>query len=106
MPRSFDIQVAAEGPDLVARVSGELDLAVRAQLVARVSDALSAADPPGRLVADLGDVTFCDSSGLAALLDLQRVATDTGFRLMLRDVPPQVARLLDLTDVDGWLPRE
>ena len=106
MPRSFDIQVAAEDGDIVARVFGELDLAVRDEVVSTVSDALRGARPDGRLVADLGGVTFCDSSGLGALLDLRRAAADAGIRMVLRDVPPQVARLLDLTDVDGWLPRE
>jgi anti-sigma B factor antagonist len=106
MSRSFDIQVAAEGGDIVARVSGELDLAVRDEVVSTVSGALDGAEPDARLVADLGRVTFCDSSGLGALLDLRRASADAGIRMVLRDVPPQVARLLDLTDVDGWLPRE
>jgi anti-sigma B factor antagonist len=106
MSRSFDIQVAAEGGDIVARVSGELDLAVRDEVVSTVSGALDGAEPDSRLVADLGRVTFCDSSGLGALLDLRRAAEDAGIRMVLRDVPPQVARLLHLTDVDGWLPRE
>ena len=106
MPKSFDIQVAAEDGDIVARVSGELDLAVRDEVVSTVSGALDGVRPDGRLVADLGAVTFCDSSGLGALLDLRRATSDAGIRMVLRDVPPQVARLLDLTDVDGWLPRE
>jgi anti-anti-sigma factor len=58
------------------------------------------------LVIDLGGVTFCDSSGLGALLDIKRAAGGAGIAMVLRSVPPPVERLLDLTDVDGWLTRE
>jgi anti-sigma B factor antagonist len=107
MPQSFDVQVAA-GHDgsLVARVSGELDLTARTALVDAVTEPLGDGGAVKRLALDLERVTFCDSSGLGALLDIRRASNDAGVDMVLRNVPLPVARLLDLTDVDGWLRRE
>ena len=54
----------------------------------------------------MSGVTFCDSSGLGALLDVRRAASQAGVEMVLRDVRRQVARLLDLADADGFLTRE
>jgi anti-sigma B factor antagonist len=105
MPHSFDIDVAIEAGELVARVAGELDLTTRAALTDEVVAKLG--DPEVlRVAVDLGGVTFCDSSGLGALLDIRRAAGDAGIDMVLRAVPAPVGRLLDLTDVDAWLRRE
>jgi anti-sigma B factor antagonist len=105
MPASFDIDVTTEGDTVVARLSGELDLAARDAVVEALVPPLSH-DAASRLVVDMAGVTFCDSSGLGALLDVRRAAADADVAMALRAVSRQVARLLDLTDADGWLPRE
>jgi anti-sigma B factor antagonist len=105
MTRSFDTEMTLEADGLVLTVSGELDLSVRPQLVDQVTEALGR-DGVERVTIDLDGVTFCDSSGLGALLDIKRVSTDAGAEVVLRKVPASVGRLLDLTDVDGWLTRE
>jgi anti-sigma B factor antagonist len=105
MPQSFEIDVTAEDGVLLAHVAGELDLTARETL----TDALlERVGDPGvdRLVVDMAGVTFCDSSGLGALLDVRRAAADAEVDMVLRAVSRQVARLLDLADVDGWLRRE
>jgi anti-sigma B factor antagonist len=104
-PQSFDIDVAADGDELVARVSGELDLSARPYVTETVAAKLRDGGIE-RLVVDLAGVTFCDSSGLGALLDIRRAAGDAGVDMVLRAVPRPVSRLLDLTDVDAWLRRE
>jgi anti-sigma B factor antagonist len=105
MPATFDIDVTTDGDALVARLTGELDLTTRAAvvdtLVPPVSEAASS-----RLLIDMSGVSFCDSSGLGALLDVRRAAAGSGVDMVLRGVTRQVARLLDLADTDGWLPRE
>lgn len=105
MPNIFDIAVDREGSELAVRVSGDLDIATRARVVDEVTPPLVTGDVR-RVIVDLGGVTFCDSSGLGALLDIRRTAGEAGAEMVLRSVPAQVARLLDLTDVDGWLQRE
>ncbi len=104
MPHSFQIEDTTEDGRLVVRLSGDLDLVARPELtervVARVTDDLAG------VTIDLENVTFCDSSGLGGLLDIRRAAGEAGVHMALRNVPRPVARVLDLTDVDGWLQRE
>ena len=105
MPATFDIDVTTQDDALVARLTGELDLTSRAAVVEALVPAVSAA-ASSRLVVDMAGVSFCDSSGLGALLDVRRAAADAGVDMVLRGVNRQVARLLDLADADGWLARE
>ena len=105
MPKRFEIEVTTGADGIVVHLAGELDLAVRADVGHRLAGVFTgvAAD---KVVIDLREVSFCDSSGLGALLDARQAAADAGVALVLRDVPPAVDRLLELTDVDGWLNRE
>lgn len=105
MPQSFDIDVTTDDGILVARLAGELDLTSSDRVTEAVTGAL-ASTGVARVVLDMAGVTFCDSSGLGALLDVRRAAADRDVPVVLRDVTRQVARLLDLADVDGWLTRE
>lgn len=82
----------------VVRVSGELDLdtgpRLREYLAARIAHC------PEVLVADLTDVTFCDSSGLQALLATSRRARLLDRRFVLRAREHgRVHRLLELAGV-------
>ncbi len=72
----------------VLRVAGEVDLHVADALVGEAV-ALDA----DRLVIDLADVTFIDSSGLHALLRIHRHVAGA---LTLRNVTPVTARVLEL----------
>jgi anti-sigma B factor antagonist len=105
MPAIFDIDVTTEGDTIMATLAGELDLTAREAVVEALGTSLSR-DAVSRLVVDMSGVTFCDSSGLGAQLDVRRAAADAGVAMVLRAVSRQVARLLDLTDADGWLTRE
>jgi len=105
MPQNFDIDVVIEEGELVVRVAGDLDLSSRASLVDEATGPMAGAGF-ACLAIDMGRVAFCDSSGLGALLDIRRAADVAGVDMVLRNVPPSVARLLDLTDVDSWLTRE
>ena len=87
----FDMRI---DPDGVVWFSGEVDLAV-------VDRVLAAADEHvGRfeLVVDLSEVTFVDSAGLAAIIEL-------GLRrrcpMLLRSPSPSVRRLLQLVGLEG-----
>ena len=51
----------------------------------------------GPVVIDLGDVFFIDSSGLRCLLGASRRARDRGATVALRQVGPEVLRLLEIT---------
>lgn len=71
-------------------------------------DALQAAitEPgdPDEIFVDLSDLSFCDSSGLNALVHAQQTAAEHGRRIVLRTPPPQLRRLLEMTDADALFP--
>ena len=104
MPHTFQMEETTDDGRLVDRLSGDLDLMARPTLTERVLPRVTT-DLAGVTV-DMAQVTFCDSSGLGGLLDIRRATGDAGIDMVLRNVPRPVARILDLTDVDGWLQRE
>ena len=89
--------VADETGECVLHVSGEVDLA-NAVLLRQAIEALLASAQP-RLVFDVRDLTFMDSSGLAVLL---RAAT-TVAALVVRHPRNSIRRLIETTGVTGFL---
>jgi anti-sigma B factor antagonist len=88
--------VATERDDLtILAVSGELDMSTSPDLL---NTALPLIDAGRRLlVLDLNDVTFCDSAGLSAFVQLQkRMATVDGSIALARP-QPIVRSVLELT---------
>ncbi len=80
----------------VIRLEGALDLLTRNSVVSAVEEAF--ADSPGKaVVLDIGAVTFIDSTGVGALLELASDGDDNARRLLLRNPSPRVSRILALT---------
>ncbi|MFM2077674.1 MAG: hypothetical protein RJA49_1564 [Actinomycetota bacterium] len=77
----------------VITVVGEIDMAGGPILEAAILQ--SENEQP--LVLDLKAVSFIDSSGLRSLLEASRRARARNTVVVLRDVGPEVARLLDIT---------
>ncbi|RGC68550.1 STAS domain protein [Micromonospora sp. MW-13] len=71
------------------------------QLSTVVNEAL--ADPPPRIVLDLGGVTFCDSQGLGTLVVLSRKASHAQSLLILTGVGDFLLRVLDITGLRSAL---
>ncbi|WP_030561865.1 anti-sigma factor antagonist [Streptomyces aureocirculatus] len=83
------------GRRTVVTVRGDLDLDAAHRLRPELFSALSrSADG---LELDLGDVNFCDCSGLNLLLSLRQEAIRRGKTVTIRSLSPVVERLLDLT---------
>ncbi|MFB6892116.1 STAS domain-containing protein [Kitasatospora sp. NPDC056327] len=74
---------------------GELDLDTVPVLRAALDPAL--AGPGGTVLIDCADLSFCDSTGLSALLEAAGRATACGGRLELVRPRPLVRRVLELT---------
>jgi len=89
--------------DGVVKISGELDIRTCDQLE---HDAGDLADRGGRLVLDLSELTFCDSTGLAGLVRLHKRAEAAGGTLVLRAPVPRVHHLLSLTGLTRLFPIE
>lgn len=84
-----------EIPGRLLLVTGRLDVASAAD--ARLALASAVAAGSGDLVLDLSGVTAVDATGLGVLVGAHRAADRAGRRLVLRDAPPQVHRLLRIT---------
>lgn len=86
---------------LVLVVSGAIDLQTREQVLQGGRDALAA--NPGALVLDLAGVTFIDSTGIGALIELGHDGTDSGAGLVIRNASHRVLRILEMTGLaDAW----
>jgi stage II sporulation protein AA (anti-sigma F factor antagonist) len=93
------VEALAQGGSVV-RVDGELDLATKRHLEEAVQDA----DPSGRLVIDLSDCTFLDSSAVRVLISTARSAQDAGGQVALVASDAGVLRVLEIAAVDTLLP--
>jgi anti-sigma B factor antagonist len=91
--RSLEIQTARNGDTVTVEVAGELDLAT-AEALERVLVAVEETEP-GRIVIDLSELYFADSTGLRTLLQFKQRSNGR-----LSFIPSQhgsVTRLLALT---------
>ncbi|MEV0148254.1 MULTISPECIES: STAS domain-containing protein [unclassified Nonomuraea] len=82
----------------VVHLTGEIDIFTGEALRRRLLRALPYEG--GRLVVDVSSVSFCDASGLAVLVDMQRRARQRGVTLALRAPRPQLSRLLRITGLE------
>jgi len=88
------IDVRDRGPDVVIGVGGELDFGTTPELLAVAEPLVTA----GRsLVLDFADVTFCDSSGLSALVRLHKKAATSGGALSVARLRPHVKATVTVT---------
>ena len=79
------------------KLSGELDMASAETLRDAVKPMVQT---DGRLVLDVGEITFIDSSGLRALVQLSEQMNGAA-PLVLSEVPPSVRRLLDVVGLEA-----
>ena len=98
-PADFDVTVEVVPGARIVRVRGELDLASTPTFQAAVGDAKAA-----RLVLDLGECTFLDSSAIRALLGAARAYAKAGGSAALVAVEPATLRVLEIAGVDQALP--
>ena len=78
-------------------LAGELDMATAPQLIEGATPLVGS---DGDITIGLAGVTFLDSSGIAALLDIGRALAGRG-RVLLSRPRPNVRRVLQLTGLCG-----
>jgi anti-anti-sigma factor len=87
----------------VIRLRGELDIESAPDL----ERVLLRSRPAGqRVVVDLTELKFMDSTGLRVLLRARAAAEGGRWEINLRNVPPTIRRLFDMTGVHAALPAE
>ncbi|HET8952970.1 MAG TPA: STAS domain-containing protein [Solirubrobacteraceae bacterium] len=97
----LDVDVTPTPYGAIVSITGDLDLATVPRLRAEL--AVEPVAGAGAVVVDLAGVTFMDSTGLSALLELERDLTARGGRLAIA-CPEGAARLLfDVAGVTGQL---
>ena len=55
------------------------------------------------IVLDLCGCSFCDTSGLAMIVELHRICNDAGGRMTLTSVPENIGKLLKICKLDAVL---
>lgn len=87
---AFDVNECDEGTSLL--VAGEIDLGTVSLLERKVHSVLIG--PPRCLSLDLSAVTFCDSTGVAALFRARAAATAAGWSFQVGGASGIVHRVL------------
>ena len=101
MGEALTIRVRRYRGHAIVAVAGEVDIAT----VTRLRESLFGLTASGRtLVVDLDQVSFIDSSGLAALVGAARRAAAHGASLQVVCTRPQTRQLFRLTGLDGQIP--
>ncbi|RKT09453.1 anti-anti-sigma factor [Streptomyces sp. 1114.5] len=100
-PTGLSVAVDHEGAVRIVTVAGELDHDTADGL--REALARPAVDGLERILIDLRDLRFCDSTGLNLLLRARLAAETAGLRLELAGLRPAVARLFAITGADSVL---
>lgn len=80
---------------LTLELSGELDISTAPALEHELAEIEHENAP--RVLIDLTNLSFMDSSGLAVIVRAMDAARRNGYELCIRRGPPQVQRLLQLT---------
>ena len=93
---TFSVSYAGrEGGGVYLRLAGELDMSTAGELTATI-DRL-AADGERRMLLDLTDLTFCDSTGMAVFVRGDNRAAAVGGWLRLTGATGRVDRVLRVT---------
>ena len=93
---TFSVSYAGrEGGGVYLRLAGELDMSTAGELTATI-DRL-AADGERRMLLDLTDLTFCDSTGMAVFVRGDNRAAADGGWLRLTGATGRVDRVLRVT---------
>ncbi|MGH3189404.1 MAG: STAS domain-containing protein [Streptosporangiaceae bacterium] len=101
MGEALTIRVGRRQGYATVTVAGEIDIATVARLRERLFELAASGQP---LIADLDQVSFIDSAGLAALVGAARRAAAHGASLHVICARPQTRQLFRLTGLDRQIP--
>ena len=98
---SSDLIPAArkDGDAVIVAVRGEIDLQNSPELRTELLDLLTK-NAPQRLVINLAQVPYMDSSAIAVLVELLQKVRKTGGRVFLTNLQPRVKGLLEIARLD------
>ncbi|POM25960.1 Anti-sigma-B factor antagonist [Actinomadura rubteroloni] len=97
----FGLHLVRHDRYTVVEVRGELDLVSRDRFEETMLDVVETGQA---LIVDMHDVTFCDSTGLNAVVGANRRAAGAGVPLVLVALTERVRRIFHITAVDRFIP--
>ena len=98
-PGQFSVGAALTGRQAVLRLVGELDCGT-APLLRKALDELRGQEV-SRLVLNMAELTFIDSSGLHELVVALKRQRETGGEAVLANPSPQTMRVLEMVGLSG-----
>jgi anti-anti-sigma factor len=99
---SLTVQSQQRDDVVVIAVAGELDMATAPQLQAHITEQLERGH--NRLVFDLAEVSFCDSTGLSVFVRAENSVDETGGAVRLAAPQRGVRRILEVSGLVEVLP--
>lgn len=90
------VEIVARGPVVVANLAGELDHHAAETVRVQLDQAMDRLHPP-RVVLDLSQLAFMDSSGLGVILGRYKRIKERGGVLAISGTSPAVERLFALS---------
>ena len=100
MSKAEELQIQTENTDdgVILRPIGEIDLSCAALLRQRLKQVQT--DEPGRLVIDLSEVPYMDSSGVATLVEAMQIARRTNSKIVLCRLQDKVRSIFEIARLD------
>ena len=89
-----------DGDAVIASVRGEIDLHNSPELRTAVLEVLLKPNPK-KLILNLGQVPYMDSSAIAVLVEALQKVRRTGGKIFLTDLQPRVKGLLEIARLDS-----
>ena len=96
------LQSALKNGEFVVRVSGEIDHHSALGIREKIDEGLEN-HRPARLILDLSETEFMDSSGLGLILGRLRKCGDRGCEMIVVNPRPQIVKILRLAGVEKML---
>jgi len=96
----MQIDVQDSSPDLViVTISGDVDLSTSRELQGELRRVV--ANHPQKLIVDLSDVPYMDSSGVATLVETMQLARKGQTRLVLTSLKERVRSIFEIARLDS-----
>ena len=99
-PDGLRIDTTTTGSGPVVRVTGEVDLRTSPQLRRQLLQLLE--QRPQRLVVDLSQVGYMDSSGVGTMVEIKRRIERDGGEVILSGLQTRVRSIFEITQLDKF----
>jgi anti-sigma B factor antagonist len=96
--QDLPIQIDAITDGVVIRPSGDIDLSRAPSLRTQIAEVFKTT--PMRMIVDLSDVPYMDSSGVATLVEGMQIASRSGTKFILLGLQDRVRSIFEIARLD------